>query len=138
MKIKYEFVTGEVVEVEVEENIGKVIMELDRVEYNNDHKETRRHCTLSAVKYEGEWLISDIDDPGNDRNLDENGLEDDMLSRALLTLPKKQRDAFFAIHREGYSVSEYAEEKGITQWAVYGLLRRAENNLKKFYEHVQN
>ena len=39
MKIKYEFVTGEVVEVEVEENIGKVIMELDRVEYNNEKKE---------------------------------------------------------------------------------------------------
>ena len=51
MKIKYEFVTGETVEVEVDDSIGKVMVELDRIEYNNDHKETRRHCSLSAIKY---------------------------------------------------------------------------------------
>ena len=39
MKIKYEFVTGETVEVEVDDSIGKVMVELDRIEYNNDHKE---------------------------------------------------------------------------------------------------
>ena len=53
MKITYKFVTGEVAEVEVSEEIGAVIVDLDRQEYNNDHKETRRHYSLEGKVYEG-------------------------------------------------------------------------------------
>ena len=137
MKIKYEFVTGETVEVEVDDNIGEVIVELERIEYNNEKKETRRHCILSAMKYEGEWFKSDDNDPGADVNLDENGLKDDRLSRALESLSKKQKDAYLAVYREGYTVPEYAEEKGVTPWSVYRILRRAEEKIKIFYENVQ-
>lgn len=47
MKIKYEFAT-ETVEVEVSEEPGTAIVDLDRREYNINHKETRRHCSLDA------------------------------------------------------------------------------------------
>ena len=47
MKIEYKFVTG-TVEVEVPDEWGTVLVDLDRQEYNNDHKETRRHCSLDA------------------------------------------------------------------------------------------
>lgn len=40
MKIKYEFVTG-TTEVEVSEEWGSVFIDLDREEYNNNHRETR-------------------------------------------------------------------------------------------------
>ncbi len=136
MKIKYKFVTGEVLEVEVEENIGKVIMDLDRVEYNNEKKETRRHCTLSAVKYEGDWFISDIDDPGNDRNLDEMDHGNCPFSDALKKLPRKQQDILLAIYRDGYSLKEYAGQNGISKSAATMLHERAKNNLKKFLENV--
>ena len=53
MKITYKFVTGEVAEVEVSEEIGAVIVDLNRQEYNNDHKETRRHYSLEGKVYEG-------------------------------------------------------------------------------------
>lgn len=36
MKIKYQFAT-ETVEIEVSENWGNVIVDLDRQEYNNNH-----------------------------------------------------------------------------------------------------
>lgn len=42
MKIKYEFVNGDVVEIEVDQEIGNVILELDRKEKCNNHTETRR------------------------------------------------------------------------------------------------
>ena len=42
MKIEYKFVTG-TVEVEVPDEWETVLVDLDRQEYNNDHKETRRH-----------------------------------------------------------------------------------------------
>ena len=48
MKIKYAFQSGVVTEVEVSDEIGAVIIELDRQEYNVNHKETRRHCSLDA------------------------------------------------------------------------------------------
>ena len=40
MKITYEFVTGEVSEVEVDEHLGGMLLDLDRQQYNNDQKET--------------------------------------------------------------------------------------------------
>jgi RNA polymerase sigma factor (sigma-70 family) len=48
MLINYHSVTGEVTEVEVSAEIGAVIVELDRKEYNINHKETRRHVSLEA------------------------------------------------------------------------------------------
>lgn len=42
MKITYEFVTGEVSGVEVDEHLGGMLLDLDRQQYNNDQKETRR------------------------------------------------------------------------------------------------
>ena len=62
MKITYKFVTGEVTEVEVSEEIGAVIIDLDRQEYNNDHKETRRHYSLDGKVYEGmDYAVEDSD-----------------------------------------------------------------------------
>lgn len=48
MKIKYEF-ANETVEIEVDELWGNVLVDLDRQDYNIDHKETRRHCSLEAL-----------------------------------------------------------------------------------------
>ena len=54
MKISYEFVTGEVSEVEVDERLGGMLLDLDRQQYNNDQKETRRHFSLNGLDYEGD------------------------------------------------------------------------------------
>ncbi len=43
MKIKYKFITGEVTEIEVSENIGNIILDSRRIESNQNRKE-RYHC----------------------------------------------------------------------------------------------
>ena len=58
MKITYEFVTGEISGVEVDEHLGEMLLDLDRQQYNNDHKETRRHVSLNGMDYEGELFAS--------------------------------------------------------------------------------
>ena len=58
MKITYEFVTGEVSEVEVDERLGGMLLDLDRQQENNDQKETRRHFSLDSMDYEGELFAS--------------------------------------------------------------------------------
>ena len=57
MKIKYEFAT-ETIEVEVSEEMYALHMELDRVEYNNNHRETRRHVSLDTGLEHSDWLRS--------------------------------------------------------------------------------
>lgn len=49
MKVRYEFVNGEISEIEVDDNLGELLVDFDRQEYNNDHKETRRHISLDGI-----------------------------------------------------------------------------------------
>ena len=58
MKIKYEFVAEETVEIEVSEEMYEELKELDRREYNNNHRETRRHSSLDTGLEHSEWLRS--------------------------------------------------------------------------------
>lgn len=46
VKIAYQFADGHVEELEVEPEIAEALKELDRKEYNNTQKETRRHVTF--------------------------------------------------------------------------------------------
>ena len=47
MKIQYKFAT-ETVTIEVDERWGELLVDLNRQEYNNDHKETRRHSSIGS------------------------------------------------------------------------------------------
>ena len=58
MKISYEFVTGEISEIEVDDTLGEMLLDFDRQQYNNDQKETRRHVSLDGMDYEGELFAS--------------------------------------------------------------------------------
>lgn len=60
MKIKYEF-ANEAIEIEVEEKWATIILDLDREEYNGNHRETRRHCSLDALNLDDALLPSDVD-----------------------------------------------------------------------------
>jgi len=133
MKVKYEFVTGEVIEVEVSDDIGEVIVELDRVEYNNNHKETRRHRSLSVLGDEGEWLI----DPNSEIDVDTldcpYGISGEKWNCALKELTETQRNAFIAVYRDGYKAREYAEMTGTTEANISKQLSRAKNKIKKVF-----
>ncbi len=61
MKIKYEFV-NETIEIEVDEAWASVMLDLDRQEYNVNHKETRRHCSLDALNLDETLIPSDTAD----------------------------------------------------------------------------
>ena len=57
VKIAYRFADGHVEELEVELEIADALKELERQEYNNTQKETRRHVLFSGMEYEGENLV---------------------------------------------------------------------------------
>ena len=54
MKYTYRFANGDVNEIEVTEDQAFALADLDRLEYNNDHANTRRHISLEmAMEDEG-------------------------------------------------------------------------------------
>ena len=128
MKITYKFVTGEVAEVEVSEEIGAVIVDLDRQEYNNDHKETRRHYSLEGKVYEG------MDYAAEDSGLEAlfaGPTDEERLHTAIRQLSPDQQKMVQAIYFENVSVNDYAARMGVTQSAISHRLQTVKKKLKK-------
>ena len=128
MKITYKFVTGEVAEVEVSEEIGAVIVDLDRQEYNNDHKETRRHYSLEGKVYEG------MDYAAEDSGLEAlfaGPTDEERLHAAIRQLSHDQQEMVQAIFFENVSVNDYAARMGVTQSAISHRLQTVKKKLKK-------
>lgn len=129
MKIKYEFV-NETVEVEVDEQWATVIAELDRHDYNNDKKETRRHTTLDNGFDDGEWLAVEED---GILSLFEDTEQLDRLASAMTHLNEKQCELVQAIFYDGVKPSEYARLTGVTKGAISHQIETIRKKLKKFF-----
>ena len=128
MKIKYEFVDGDV-ELEVSDEWASVLAELDRLERNNDKKEKRRHYSLEACTYEGAEYA--VEDKGISALF--GGLGDaERLNEALTHLSSKQQALIRAIYFEGVTVNEYAKKEGVDHSAISHRLRTIYKKLKKF------
>ncbi len=128
MKISYEFVTGEVSEVEVDERLGGMLLDLDRQQYNNDKKETRRHVSLAGMDYEGELFVSAEDTEG------EAVRREDMawLYSAMEILSPAQRELLEKVYFEERKITDIAREEGVSEAAIRNRLKKIYSRLKKF------
>ena len=127
MKITYEFVTGEISEVEVDESLGGMLLDLDRQQYNNDQKETRRHVSLDGMDYEGELFVSAEDTEG------EAERREDMarLYSAMEALSPSQRELVKKIYFEERKITDIAREEGVSKQSVHERVQRAIKKLEK-------
>ena len=127
MKITYEFVTGEVSEVEVDERLGGMLLDLDRQQYNNDQKETRRHFSLDGMNYEGEQFASAEDTEG------EAVRREDMarLYSAMEILSPSQRELVEKVYFEERKITDIAHEEGVSKQSVHERVQRALKKLEK-------
>ena len=88
MEIEYKFVTGEKIHIEVYGEFEEIMLELDKNLKNNDHKETRRHESLS---------LFDKDENNMDANVDVyedviKSLDRDELYYAIQKLKPKEQE----------------------------------------------
>ena len=88
MKIQYKF-ANESVEIEVSDEWGEILIDLDRQEYNSDHKETRRHYHLEGCAYEGDDFA--VEDPALTQLLEDDGLLAKLPSAVTSLLPRQRR-----------------------------------------------
>ena len=124
MKIKYKFAT-ETVEIVVAEKWGDIVVELNRLEYNVDHTETRRHTSLSSFTYEDQKYL----DAGTDLLADL--IDSEVVSRAMSHLTDRQQYLIRKCCLEGWSYTEIAALEGVDESAIRRAVNRAKSRLKK-------
>ena len=126
MKIKYEF-ANEAVEIEVDEKWATLVLELDREEYNDNHRETRRHCSLDALNLDDALLPSEVDvfeavaDTETKRNL----------YRAIEKLNPQQRELIWRVYFQGEHPADIARELGVSKTAIHNRMQRIFCQLQK-------
>lgn len=127
MKIQYKFAT-ETISIDVPDDWGEILIDLDRQEYNNDHKETRRHYSLEGKVYEG--MDYAVEDPGLEA-LFAGPTDEERLRAAIQKLAPDQQAMIRAIYFDGVSVNDYAAQMGVTQSAISHRLQTVKKKLKK-------
>ena len=127
MKIRYEFVNGEVSEIEVDEGLGELLVDFDRQQYNNDHKETRRHVSLDGMDYEGELFVSAEDTAGEAERREDAA----RLLSAMEALSPAQQELVLKVYFNGRSCASIAAEEGVDKSAISHRLERIYKKLRK-------
>ena len=125
MEIKYEFVTGEVLEIEVEDSMGEVLLEFDRQEKNNERRETRRHMSLDGMDFEGETFRAEADTMREAMGR----VDTERLMKALDIL--SQKELLLKVYFKGMRVADIARVEGVSEAAVRKRLKKIYGKLKK-------
>lgn len=129
MKRTYHFI-NESKEVEIEEKWDQVLKELDRLEYNNNHRETRRHSSLDDPDGKGSRIPSE-------KNLEEEverREEIETLKRAVATLGQAQKELLWRVYLLEEKQSEIAKAEGVQRAAISKRLDKIYRLLEKFFE----
>lgn len=126
MKIKYEFADGTVSEVEVDEEIGGIIVESRRLEDNLARKE-RYHCySMDAAEFEGgSYGTEDTPERQMEQELDE-----ERIARALDRLSEVQRRRLL-MFVDGMSMREIARTENVQHRAVVKSIEGARKKFKR-------
>lgn len=127
MKIQYKF-ASETIAIEVSDEWGEILIDLDRQEYNNDHKETRRHYHMEGCVYEGDDFA--VEDQVLARLLEDDGLLAKLPSAVASLLPR-QRRLINQVFVERKTYVAIAREDDVDESAVRKAVGRALKRLEK-------
>lgn len=128
MKINYTFANGETSDVEVNEEIGNLILDSRREESNQDRKE-RYHCySLDAAVYEGKDY-ADGETPESALFLQ---MENQSIAEAFGKLSEVQRRRLLMV-AEGLSLREIARREGKDIKTIRESIEGARKKFLKFF-----
>lgn len=130
MVIKYKFLDNTTSEVEVDDELGKHITEMDEVDYNLNRKETRRHIYMSVLEENGRYITADSD-PLDDVLKAERIKE---LMTAIEKLQPQQKELLIRVYWNKELQKDIAAEEGVSEMAISKRMKRILKKLKKFFE----
>ncbi len=127
MNIKYEFITGEVQEVIVSDELIKVVMEIERQVHNNNRNERRRHNSLEEMEEHGfQFKSNEIEVIENVEKI----LINESLYKALGKLSFDERKLIYLVFFQRKTIVSIAKERGVSE----GNIRRI---LKLIYKEIR-
>lgn len=129
---KYEYVFAtETVEIEITEEWMEILIELDRLEYNSNQTETRRHVRYD-ISNEGGWWLADEDlDPAVIMEKREEAAKRD---KAFASLNEDQAELVKRAYEDGIGIVAYAEECGVTHQAISDRAEKIRRKMKKILD----
>ncbi len=131
MKIKYEFLNGETVEIEVSDSLGEISVEIDRTIYNSDRRETRRHNSIDNLAETG---LQFSDKRNNVEEVVWRGEDHELLHKAISMLLPQQQKLVRQVFFEERSMADIAREEGVTGKAIQERVNRIKIRKKKIIE----
>ena len=128
MKITYQFANPEDrVEVEVSDDIGEVIVRLDKDERNSYQKLHRHSCSLEAYDSYGKRIEAD-----EDLERDYTDKEEiEALHKAIKTLLPEQQELIRRIFFEDEKISTIAQEENVSAAAIHNRLNKIFAQIRK-------
>ena len=130
--IKYKFVDGTVSEVEVSDEWGGILEKLDKEWELNERRETRRHISIELAELRRDTEIPDKRVDVVAEALANMDLE--KLRAAMETLLPRQRDLIREVFFEEKTLTEIADEYGVSYQALQDRLCKILERLRKFFE----
>ena len=128
MKITYQFAKPEdKIEIEVSDDIGEVIVRLDRDERNSYQKLHRRSCSLEAYDSYGRLIEADED---VERDFTDKE-EIEALHKAIKTLLPEQQELIRRIFFEDEKISTIAQKENVSAAAIHNRLNKIFAQLRK-------
>ncbi len=127
MKIKYESVTGEIIEIDVPSEVAEVCIKIEESIRNQDRRETRRHVPLSVLEAKGVQVSENTDIENH--IIEVQKIE--QLQEALKMLLSEQQKLIFKVFFCEKSIAEIAKEEGVTRQAIYERLNKIYRKLKE-------
>lgn len=118
--------------IEISNEMGMVIIEMNHDERNITRKETRRHVSFESYDLSGDRLESA---DGNPEDIVCHKEEIHALYRAVSTLNENQKKLIYRVFWLNESQYDIAREEGVSRTAIHNRLQRIFNKLKIFLEN---
>lgn len=133
MRINYKFLTGERLEIEVDENIGEVIIEMEKMQSRRNRTETRRHNSLEFMQEnrDGYRPMQFADNRADVEQIIIHSDEKERLHWAIQKLDRKDSIIVKKYYFEDKTMVEIGKELGITAMAVSKRLKKIPDKIKK-------
>lgn len=138
IEYRYEFANGDVVELkikrsgvageeknEISSEWLELLFDLDRREYNNEHAETRRHCSLDAFNQDETLFASERDEF-------ETFYEEETWKEMCKLLTEREKIIGDLYFRQGYKQVEIARIFELDYTRISQILQKIRKKLKKY------
>ena len=133
--IRYEFITEEIVEIEISDEWGEKLKSVKREQWKLDKREERHSVNFADLDGKEEYFADSEGDPSaiieEERYRDYKADHERRIAKAFSELSVSQQDLLKALYEDGMTETEYASKLGISQAAVARRLNRIKRKLEK-------